>query len=120
MIIARLIISSLVYVVLMFWLQFLKYAFLPAINPNKADRSAGIIEVIIDTNKILFIEAIAGALLLYWINGFIFEPSSLSKPAKKRFNILATGCSFLFVLISLFVFSNNYYVAMIRYLESNQ
>jgi hypothetical protein len=95
-------------------LQFLQYAFLPAIDPNTIDKGDEAYRVIIETNFPLVIETLIAFALLYWFNRSILKKVKLESKYRNRINLLALGVGLVVVLSFMGWFSLEYYFAMTK------
>lgn len=105
---------QLIVVLLLVALQFLQYAFLPALDPNTINKGDAAYRVIIQTNIPLVVETLIGFALLFWINRSLLKKTKFESKYRKRINLLAIGIGLIVVLSSMVWFSWDYYFAMTK------
>jgi|GEM_PF-3657608 len=94
-------------------LQFLKYAFMPAIFPTTFDKRSVALEVISQVNTTLLIEGVVGLLILAWINAKFLEVFSFERKQRVRVLVFLVIVSFTVVFGFMTWFSFKYYSSVV-------
>lgn len=96
-------IINLILVCILLLLQFLKYAFAPAVNPNSKNIEFETRQALIEINMTLIVESIIGIIIVFFLNKIILGKEKLIT------NFMLIIINIMVISISLYFYSTKYY-----------